>query len=225
MAKIRKIIWLIIIIILIGAFMLAFNVRNSFIKDTDINLYINDKDILYTLYEHEEDVTKDFIRNEKISTLKELEKTSSLIVRVKIDNSAPREIYEGATLTKANIKEVFKGKLDKDSIYLFEPFDVITYDPVKIYSLDGYNLMGKDSEYILFLKDMKDSNYTPDDTIYMPTTTLLSKFTINDKIVKSTGRNLKYNIVKNSDIITDNEKDIKKYNEMKNDVLNKYINK
>ena len=45
MAKLRKFIWLIIIIILLGNFILAFNISQSFIENTDINLHINNKDI------------------------------------------------------------------------------------------------------------------------------------------------------------------------------------
>lgn len=230
MAKLRKFIWIIIIIILLSMIMLAFNVRQSFVKDTDINLYINDKNILCTILEHQEDITKDFIKNEEISKLEQLEKMSPVIVKVKVDSDSPREIYEEATLTKVKVKEVFKGNLDKDSIYVFEPFYILTDTPIIINSLDGYNLMNTDSEYILFLRDMKDSNYTPDDTIYMPTTTLLSKYSINNTILtlnsaKLINNEVKYYNVKGLDIINNNLKDIEKYNDMKLNVLKKYTNR
>lgn len=230
MAKLRRFIWIIIIIILLAMIMLAFNVRQSFVKDTDINLYINDKNILCTILEHQEDITKDFIKNEEISKLEQLEKMSPVIVKVKVDSDSPREIYEEATLTKVKVKEVFKGNLDKESIYVFEPFYILTDPPIIINSLDGYNLMNTDSEYILFLRDMKDSNYTPDDTIYMPTTTLLSKYSINNTILKLNSAKLinnevKYYNVKGLDIINNNLKDIEKYNDMKLNVLKKYTNR
>lgn len=224
MTKLRGFIWIIIIVALLAMIMLAFNVRQSFVKDTDINLYINDKNILCTVLEHQEDITKDFIKNEEISKLEQLEKMSPVIVKVKVDSDSPREIYEEATLTKVMVKEVFKGNLDKDSIYVFEPFYMLTNSPIIINSLDGYNVMDKDLEYILFLRDMKDSNYTPEDTIYMPTTTLLSKYSINNTILKLNSAKLinnevKYSNVKGLDIINNNLKDIEKYNDMKLNVL------
>lgn len=230
MTKLRGFIWIIIIVALLAMIMLAFDVRQSFVKDTDINLYINDKNILCTVLEHQEDITKDFIKNEEISKLEQLEKVSPVIVKVKVDSDSPREIYEEATLTKVTVKEVFKGNLDKDSIYVFEPFYMITNPPIIINSLDGYNAMDKDLEYILFLRDMKDSNYTPEDTIYMPTTTLLSKYSINNTILKLNSAKLinnevKYSNVKGLDIINNNLKDIEKYNNMKLNVLKKYTNR
>lgn len=86
MTKLRRFIWIIIIIILLAMIMLAFNVRQSFVKDTDINLYINDKNILCTILEHQEDITKDFIKNEDILKLEQLEKISPVIVKVKVDS-------------------------------------------------------------------------------------------------------------------------------------------
>ena len=229
MTKLRRFIWIIITIILLAMIMLAFNVRQSFVKDTDINLYINDENVLCTILEHREDITKDFIKNEEISKLEQLEKISPVIVKVKVDSDSSREIYEEATLTKVNVKEVFKGNLDKESIYVFEPFYILTDTPIIINLLDGYNLMNTESEYILFLRDMKDSNYTPDDTIYMPTTTLLSKYSINNTLLKLNSAKLindevKYYNVKGLDIINNNLKDIEKYNDMKLNVLKKYTN-
>ena len=133
MAKLRKFIWLIIIIILLGDFILAFNIRQSFIKDTDINLHINNKEISYESVEYEDDMAKSFIKNEDIANLNQLEKISPIIVKVKVDDSAKREIYEGTTLTKVIIKEVFKGELNQDSMYVFEPFDC--YNGDKLYYL------------------------------------------------------------------------------------------
>lgn len=230
MTKLRRFIWIIITIILLAMIMLAFNVRQSFVKDTDINLYINDENVLCMILEHREDITKDFIKNEEISKLEQLEKISPVIVKVKVDSDSSREIYEEATLTKVNVKEVFKGNLDKESIYVFEPFYILTDPPIIINSLDGYNLMNTESEYILFLRDMKDSNYTPDDTIYMPTTTLLSKYSINNTLLKLNSAKLindevKYYNVKGLDIINNNLKDIEKYNDMKLNVLKKYTNR
>lgn len=230
MAKIRRFIWIIIIIILLGVFVLAFNIRQSFIKDTDINLYTNNKDISYMTVEYEEDITKSFIKNEDISKLEQLEKISQIVVKVKVDDSVPREMYEETTLTNVIIKEVLKGELDKSSIYVFEPFDCYNGDNLLyLYSLDGYNIMNENSEYILFLREIKDSNYTPDNSIYMPTTTLLSKYSINDKMlklnnVKLINNQVKYYDVKNLDIISDNSENIEKYNDIKLSILNKYTN-
>ncbi|MEG0856445.1 MAG: hypothetical protein RSG52_08195 [Terrisporobacter sp.] len=223
MFKFKRFMWMIIVILLLGAFILAFKMRDSFISDTDVNMYINDKDISYELVEYEEDISKSFTKNEDISNIKELEDISPVIVKVKVDSKSPREMYEWTTLTKVIVEEVYKGELDKESIYIFEPFDAYSTNPM-IYSLDGYNIMNEDSGYILFLRDMKDSNYTPNDTIYMPTTTQLSKFSVNgDKVIKASNYELKYSNVKKQDIISSNEKIINKYNNMKENVVNKYI--
>ena len=145
MAKLRKFIWLIIIIILLGNFILAFNISQSFIENTDINLHINNKDISYESVEYEEDITKSFIKNEDIANLDQLEKISPIIVKAKVDDSAKREIYEGTTLTKVIIKEVFKGDLNQDSMYVFEPFEWYNEDNLSyLYSLDGYKIMNED---------------------------------------------------------------------------------
>ena len=63
----------------------------------------------------------------------------------------------------------------------------------------------------------------------MPTTTLLSKYPAKNKILISNNFNLindqvKYYNVKDLDIISNNSRDIEKYNEMKLNVLKKYEN-
>ena len=63
----------------------------------------------------------------------------------------------------------------------------------------------------------------------MPTTTLLSKYPAKNKMLISNNFNLindqvKYYNVKDLDIISNNSRDIEKYNEMKLNVLKKYEN-
>lgn len=231
MLKPRRITWIIISIILIAMLILAFKIRNSFIRDTDIYSFINDNSIIYTSDKYEEDITKSFVKNKNIQNLKALEDISPIIVRVKVDDSAPRDLYEGTTLTKVIVEEVYKGSLEKEYIYLFEPFDVFEGENSNrfIYSIDGYNILKNDSEYVLFLKSMKDSTYTSERNIYLPTTTSLSKYKVENKDVSTVDKyklennSIKYRDVEDLDIITSDENTMNKYNEIKDEVIKKYV--
>lgn len=216
--------------VFIGMVVLGVLTRRSYINDININSYINDKNINFSTSKYEEDITKVFTKFEDLSTLEDLEEVSPIIVKVKVESELPRNRYYLTTLTTVRILEVLKGDINKDLISIFEPIDVtnIIDSNDVVTSLDGYNWLKEGNEYILFLRSLKDSHYSHDSVVYLPTTTILSKYGINrdkaskldkEKVLKN---NFKYSDISNQEVILYEDKNIDKFNYFKNEVLNKY---
>ncbi|WP_339228941.1 hypothetical protein [Aeribacillus sp. FSL K6-2833] len=228
---IKKVSFIFIPIIMI-IFMVVIGIltRNSYINDVDVNKYFNDKELNYTISKYEEDITKVFTKFESLKNLDELEKESPIIVKAKVDSKSPRIRYYLTTLTTVKVLNVYKGKISNDFISVFEPIDII--DAVDsagtVNSVDGYNWMDKEKEYILFLRPLKDSHYSDDSVVYLPTTTVLSKYQIDESKVslldedKMLNGSLKYADIKNQEVVLYEDQYVDKFNNFKRDVLNKY---
>ena len=161
-----------------------------------------------------------------MENLSQIKDKSNVIIKVKVTND--RQTYMSTTLSGVDVSEVYKGNGIKkgDHIYIYEPssFFRSSYS-----TMGGYNLMHRDSEYILFLKHLKipeGYKYKGKEAIsFMPVSTYYSKYPLNsngntrvigkDELKKG----ISYGVVKEFDLITENVHNLEKYNAFKKEVL------
>lgn len=218
---------IVFIIIFTGVVIVGIMTRNSYINNVDISNYSEKDNVYLEITDHTEDVTKDFKNLNEIKTLKDLEANTPIIAKVKVNPNSKRDQYYLTTLTNVQVLDVYKGSIPYKNIDIFEPISGMSLEDPKedfISSLDGYNLMNDGKEYIVFLKELKDVNYSENKTVYMPTTTILSKYEVsNDTINKlKPDDKIKYSDVKNQEVLLTDENLIKKFNNFKDEVIKKY---
>ncbi|SKA92217.1 hypothetical protein SAMN05428976_11912 [Clostridium sp. USBA 49] len=221
-------------IIFVGVFVsmivLGILTRKSYVNDIDVNRYINDESMNLSISTYQEDITKVFTKFEDLNSIEDLEKVSPIIVRAQVDSQTSRNRYYLTTLTTVKVVKVYKGDINSDLISIFEPIDIVNITDANdiVDSLDGYNWMKEDKEYILFLRPLKDSHYTDGDTVYLPTSTILSKYQIDESQVSKLNKekilnaNLKYTSVGEQEVFLYEDKNIDKFKDFKEDVLHKY---
>lgn len=169
----------------------------------------------------------DFFEPHDISTFKNLYLSSDIVAGISVSDKLKRIKYTECILSQVKVLDIFKGKVDTDTIKVFEP---CYFDENNMITVSGYNLMKNGKKYILFLKKVKCSIYGTK-YIYIPTSTLLSKYEYNCK--KTTGKayyakgnleELSYNDIKESEIYTKDKKVITFYNKNKK-IINNLLEK
>lgn len=92
---------------------------------------------------------------------------------------------DNTVLTEVSIKKIYKGTLAEDTIYIYEPVEIIKVDKeYNIYfTTSAYVLMEPNNDYLLFLKiDHKPQEYklSPlEESSYLLTNETLGKYPIN----------------------------------------------
>lgn len=229
--KLFNILIIIMIIISIG---IGVGTRFSYTGEMFLGDFLdkNQDTIIVDLETDKEYVNIYFDNN--IEDLNELEKNSALIVKVKVHPE--RKMFLHGIRTKVIIEDVYKSKdiNKKDEIYIIEPssMDNVNHGYT---SLGGYNLMEYDKEYILFLKPLevpKGYKYKgKEKNTFIPISTLYSKYSLEkneNKIFTEEEfieQKVKYEDVKNYDILSISQKTLDSYYNIKDEVLKKYINK
>lgn len=206
---------------------------NSFINNIDLDEYLANSElkVVYCDIGYDETTNKGFIDGNKAETVEDLEAGSSIIVKVKLNNSYQRQKYYECILSQVEIEKVYKGDLKTgDILNVFEPVDCYTNRAV--YCTDGYSMMQNDCEYILFLKPLKNSYFGEDDYVYAPSSTTYSKYLCKNKKPRLFERKeieegdeiamLKYSDIKNEEVYLYDEEKYNKYISLKKQVLEKY---
>ena len=205
----------------------GFQTKQSFIDDVNVRDAINQKNIHVEISSYNPDITEAFVDTDNINGLSYLEAASPFIVKVKVNPNLKRELYYFCSLTYVDVLEVYKGDIKDKTLAVFEPMFFQNVDnQTHIYSLDGYNYMNEQDEYILFLKRSEDSHYSTFDYVYLPTTTIYSKYNISSNQEFSILPNsdyITYDSVCNNDVLfTDNNR-CKLYNQLKKEISEKWI--
>lgn len=216
------------ILILIGSAVYGNKTANSFHDNTNVNELVKQSGVLLSL-----DDTGQFSSiyfNNNLLSFDQLENESELIVKVKLSQN--RINYTQAVRTLVHVTDVFKGNEVKigDNIIIFEPSNFLG---LNYFSLDGYNLMRSDQEYILFLKHLKkpeDYHYTDDQAVtFMPISSYYAKYPMNSLSGEGylsredLDKGINYSSIKDWDIITTDQNKLKKYNEFKKIVINRMV--
>lgn len=224
--KFKNILLVIIFILFLSVYM-AVKTKLSYINDVDINKCINEINTKLYISSYEEDITEVFTLNESVIEVSDLENISPIIVKVKVNPIKERRRFYLCTLTNVEVIEVYNGEVDENNIDIFEPIDISINKEngeIIVDSLDGYNWMKESKEYILFLRPLKDSNYSNNESVYLPTTTLLSKYEISNNKAENLNINelVNYYDIRNEEIFTDNYEIINKFNYFKDNIMKIY---
>ncbi|MEN0647740.1 hypothetical protein NSQ82_01575 [Caldifermentibacillus hisashii] len=222
MGKFIKLIYLTCAFLIMGTFILGILTKKSFKENT---LDLNSKEYYsanVSLQEDEESSFKYF--NNNIKNLDELVNNSDLIVIGSVDKE--RLLYNSAIKTKFIISDVIRNNSEvtnlPNKIFIFEPsyFNFDTY-----FIKDGYNIMQNNAEYIVFLKHLEKPTgyeYKNDEMItFIPVSTYYGKFELKNvettKVISSS-QTLTYQDIKSQSIVTENQKIIDTYNNIKSEL-------
>lgn len=146
--------------------------------------------------------------------LDEIEASADLIVRATFTGERTTEeykddagnIYNNESISTLEIKEVFKGDYSEKTVKIYEP----GYLEGETYStIEGYNWVDRDGDYILFLRKSKNGLYTPAG-MYQGKYDLAKPSKVNNEINKTDI---------NSEYLGDN---VDHFNKLKQEVLAKY---
>lgn len=187
-------------IILVGTITIGLLTRFSFHDNLSQENYINNTDLNIEIIPELNGAFQD----DKINNLDDLISSADIIIKASVPPNTPRENKTDMTISTLTVKQVYKGNLKSDTLSVMEPIYYFS-DGDYIASIDGYYWMQYETDYILFLTELKDAHWGNDKNIYLPTTTRYSK----------------YNIA-NADDIKNTIPGYSDYIKLRDDVLNEY---
>ncbi len=219
----KKIYLSLLIALLLLSVVVAILTRTSYaIADVSLgNILENEEQILVQLNEDSHYLSIYF--NNELSNFTQLRDQSDIIVKVKVTNE--RQNYMNALLSGVKVTEIYKGNGIKkgDRIYIYEPscFNRGVYT-----GIGGYNIMLENDEYILFLKHLtipKGYKYKNNEAItFLPVSSYFAKYPlISNEVTQTLVENaeIKYNKIKDFEILTTNKDILALYQSLKNEVL------
>ena len=204
---------------------------NSYVDNVDLQEYLAKENITIAFCDmgYDPDTNKGYLDNDKIYEVDDLITEDAIIVTAKLNNAFKRKLYYECIFSEVEILEVYAGDLKAgETISVFEPVDCGFEN--QILCTDGYSMMQEGEEYVLFLKKLKNTYYGEDDYVYAPSSTVYSKYSINDTMPKlftydelEEEENLYlYDKIKNQDVYLYDKGNYEKYVELKKEVLERY---
>lgn len=251
MKKGDKVIVILVSLTLIVSVVIGFMTRQSYYDDTDFDKAVKNIDSFDVKLEPISLFPEDpFLGTlgkqygqEDINNFSELQDKSDLIV--KVIPTHDRKVLLQTILSRVKVLNVYKGKdiIAGDNIYVYEPCSIlykkknmVTYGVFRpsYTSYDGYILMRKGKEYILFLKKLKAPKgyrYRGKEKMsYVLTSMTFGKYPVQayghtevieeDRVNPSIAdKTIKFAEIKDMDLIAIRTKILKKYNEMKEQLI------
>lgn len=156
-------------------------VAKSFVDNTDLQEYLDKCDpvICYCDIGYDEDTNVGFLDSTKIQDISDLTSNAEVIKGHLVENKKSSIYYE-CVLSEVEIDDVYVGGLQKgEHIYVFEPVDCRRN---QLDCTDGYSLMNKKEEYVLFLSKLKNAGYGEGEYVYAPKSTTFGKFLYKDSV-------------------------------------------
>lgn len=160
-----------IMLAIIGSMVLGINIRNGWKDDTNLREYLHKDGMIMVSSDQEEDIS--FLSAEEVNSFDKLCRTADVVVRVRTKPQLKRIMYTQCTLTTLEVLDVYQGEVLENTISVFEPAYV---NEDAVISVGAYQLMEDGKEYILFLKRIEYDLYPNGSSVYIPTTTSLSKY-------------------------------------------------
>lgn len=185
-------------IVMVVVVIIGLVTRNSMVDDLSQSQYI-DKDIMLQVWPEYNGVFKD----DEIKTFDDLKESAEIIVKVKVDPDNKRTYFSDMTVSTVDVIQVYKGNIEDASISVIEPIFYYT-EGNYIASIEEYYWMREDTEYILFLKKLKDAHIGKHQMIYLPTTGRYSKYNINASDDLQGGATGYYKYIEFRDIVLKN---------------------
>lgn len=203
----------------------------SYIDNVELSDYLKNTDlkVAYCGMGYDEVTNMGFIDNDKVENINDLIQEDTIVIKAKLSQTFQRKIYYECILSELVVEEVYNGKIEKGSIIsCFEPVDCGFQN--QMLCTDGYSMMQEGQEYILFLKTIRDTFYSADKNVYVPNSTLYSKYPINHvtphlftfEELEEIEKMYTYSEVKEEEVYLYEEEDYNKYVQMKEFVLEKY---
>lgn len=212
----------IIILLSLLSIATAITVRASLVDDINFNEIKNEVDDYIVNYYKDKVYGMQYF-NYDIDNFKKLKKESKFILKVKL--SGNRKNLYGTVLSEIEVLKVYKGdSISKgDKVYIYEPSYIYgeTY-----HSIEGYNLMLTNNEYIIYVNELK----TPDgyrktriqEKSYMFTSLQFAKFSTNTNNINEVynlldfdNGDIKYRDIKHDEFIVTDKKELDIYNNIK----------
>ena len=243
MKKGDKVIVILVSLILIVSVVVGFMTRQSYYDDTDFNKATENIDSFNVELEPISLFPEDpFLSalgeqygQEDINSFSELQDKSDLIVKV-IPTDDRKVLFARTILSRVKVLDVYKGKdiTAGDNLYIYEPCN-IQFGKAELYdSYDGYIFMHKAREYVLFLKKLnvpEGYRYRGKEKIsYVLTSMAFGKYPVqaygHTEVIDEdrvnpyiADKTIKFAEIKDMDLIAIRMETLKKYNEIKEQLI------
>ena len=202
----------------------------SFIHNEDLETYLKNPDlkVVYCDMGYDEDTNRGYLDNEKITKRESLETPEAVIVKVRQNAKYERKISYECVISQVEVEQVYQGELaEGEMLTILEPVDCES--PKEMMCTDGYSLMQKGQEYILFLKKLKNSHYGSDPYVYAPSSTQFGKYPVESGDVTlftpeqiDDGEFLNYSEIGQEEIFLDEKEVYERYLKLREEVLAVY---
>lgn len=242
MKKGDKAIVILVSLTLIVSVVVGFMTRHSYYDDTDFdkateNIDRFDVEIVPISILPEEEysgATGEQYGQEDINSFSELQDKSDLIV--KVIPTDDRKVLFGTMLSRMKVLDVYKGKdiTAGDNLYVYEPCDIQCGKYELYISYDGYIFMHEAREYVLFLKKLnapEGYRYRGKEKIsYVLTSMAFGKYPVqaygHTEVIDEdrvnpfiADKTIKFAEIKDMDLIAIRMETLKKYNEIKEQLI------
>lgn len=168
----------IIACILLVAVLFGVFTRASFYDNTNLDEYLSSNPMVeYCDMNYASDAELGFVDGQDINSLKDILNYEVIVVRGQLLQNTDRQIYQECVLSQFVVAKTYRGEVVEDIISILEPVDCSR--DIMDYT-DGYTLMKNSTEYVLFLKKLRNAGYGDSDIIYTPICTTFGKFENNE---------------------------------------------
>lgn len=154
------------------------------------------------------------------TNLQEVEERSTIIVKGKFTGERKtdqdEDVIGPSSISQFKINKTYKGKSTENIISVIEPFKIEKNDFTNI---EGYVPMQENKEYILFLREIDIEGSKE----YAIISISFGKYNLSGKEVSPIDTQINYlDEVLENDFVSKSSEECNIYNEIKEDVLNKY---
>lgn len=173
-------------------------------------------------------VSTNYFYNE-LCTVTDIEEYSEIIVKVRVLED--RSMSLRSTRSAVSVEEIYKDLNDElvegDTIYVVEPVSFLRGDE---FYTHGWIYIQTGEEYILFLKHLEcveGYTYTKEEKIsYMPVSELFARYDVTgtEQVeLLQNAENILYNDIQEYAVLTEDEKKLNLYNQMREQVYEEYL--
>ncbi len=220
----------ILAVCLVVAALFGVHVKKSYIDNVDFDTYLDNSDLKVSHCPYPYDEQYEVLTPlEQINNLDTLQEISPVIIQARLDSDTERTCYHECVLSKIKVEKVFCGDLEVgECINIFEPSNCFFSDVMLC--TDGYLPMQQKTSYILFLKDYSSRKFNGEKVVYIPTTSVLSKYPVNisninlfsEEELSDETKFPIYNEIKTYDALIWNQSVFKTYQQIREEILTEY---
>lgn len=212
---------LVLVVLGIAAGMIT---RRTFVDNTDLKAFVDtNPHVEYCDINYAEDDSLGLVDGDSVESVSDLMADGELVVKVHLDETWNRELYQECVLSKVKVDNVYQGNAEPgEEIYIFEPVDCVG-DFMDC--TGGYTLMQEETEYVLFLKKLKNAGYGDAEYVYMPQCMTYGKYTYGDSVPakyidsQDSDKLPAYSDIRDAEVIILDDEQYDKYCRLKKEVM------